>query len=1094
MSQESEQAAPAGVVPSPSASGRHAGFTASVVTTFVESKLSLLLLIASVLAGSAGLYFTPREEEPQIIVPMVDILISQPGATPEEIERQSVSELELILRGLPGVEHVYSSSARDQALVSVRFEVGHDREEALVDTQMRIQAFADRTPPGIKNFLIRPVDIDDVPVFTLALHGDGSAAGDELDLVTLGRLADELADDIGTIKDVALVEIVGSQPEVFEVVLDTQKVISHQLTVLGIQERLAAADAGATVGELLEGGQKIQVASGPFVTSSADLQRVVLGATPEGVPIFLSDVASIRRGGLEPTRYTRMSFGPSAVRRGVLQSGEEHGERVSVALSVAKRKGSNAVRVTRDIVDVVNHADFLPDAVSYTVTRDDGVNADKQVNELVRHITVAVITVILVLMLGLGVREALIVAITVPVTFSIALAANLMFGYTINRVTLFALVLSLGLLVDDPIVDIENIHRHYAMRVRSARDAVIYAVNEVRPPLILATMTVIVSFLPMYFITGMMGPYMGPMPFNITVVMLGSLLVALTITPWAAYKILKYPEEGEGQEHDSSGGLIPRLYRMMMKPLMNSAFLSYGALVGLFLVWVGSIALAGFGVPLKMLPFSNKDRLQVSIEMPEGTSLEDTDRVVREMADMLVEEPDVAFVESFTGTASPHDFQGLVRHDFMRRGTHVGDLRIGLLPASSREMHSHQIALRWRQQVQEIADNYGATFAIVEVPPGPPVLQTVVAEVTGPPGSDWQDQIAAATVVKQRFLDFPGIVDVDWQVNETSGRTTFEVDRTLAGRAGIPVSQVVGTLSSAFGVLPTGQVHVPHERHPMPLHLRLSETQRNQKSALGGLPLAYGADGQPLTLASVTTAKESEVEYAITRKDGKRTIFVTADAVGISPAEAVLGVMGGLSDEPLPEGYQANFAGEGEWQITLDVLRDLGLAFCAALLGIYVLLVGQTGSLVLPLVMMVAIPVTAIGIFPGFWLINQLTVGHVEGIADPTWFTATAMIGMIALAGIVVRNSVILVDFIEVQLSEGLPIAKAVVEAGAVRLRPILLTASTSLLGIWVMTLDPVFSGLAWSFIFGILASTFFTLVVVPLIYYMLNRKRYELV
>lgn len=1079
------------------ANARQGGLTSKIVRTFVESKLSLLFLVGSVLAGVAGLTLTPREEEPQIIVPMVDVLISQPGSSAEEIERQSVHELESLVRGLPGVEHVYSSSARDRALVSVRFKVGHDREKALVDTSTRIQAFVDRVSPHIVGFIVRPVDMDDVPVLTLALHGDGTERGAHYDEVELGRLAEELSVEIGTVSDVALVEVIGSQPSVFQVIPDVGALSRYGLTLLDLAGKLQTADQGATVGTTSVGGQRIELAAGPFIERLSDLNKLVVKVDNEGHPVFLTDVARLEAGPLEPERYSRIGFGPASIMSGVLADGDDHGVRSSVALSVAKRKGSNAVTVTRDVLEGVAASHLMPDGVEVTVTRDDGATADSKVNELVEHITVAIITVVLVLMLGLGVREALIVAITVPVTFSIALAANLVFGYTINRVTLFALVLSLGLLVDDPIVDVENIHRHYAMGKRSAKEAVIYAVNEVRPPLILATLTVIMSFLPMNFITGMMGPYMAPMPFNITVVMLGSLIVALTITPWAAYLILKRPAEGEAHEEDHRPkGLVAKLYRGTMRPMMKHRSLAYGALGGLFLLWVGSIVLGLLGVPLKMLPFSNKDRLQVAVEMPEGTTLEATDRVVRELADKLLEEPEVTFVESFSGTTSPHDFQGLVRHDFMRRGAHVGDIRIGLLGDQEREMQSHQIALRIRAGLQDIAKASGARIAIVEVPPGPPVLQTVVAEVTAPGDATWGEQLAVAADVMQRFEDQPGVVDVDWQVNASQGRNTFRVDRQRAGRAGVSVGEVVGTLSAALGETAVAEVHVPHERYSRPLYMRLSEGDRAREDRLLAIPLRPGSGGSELLLGQLVETTPGEVEPAITHKDGHRVVFVTGDAVGISPAEAVFGLQGALKDEPIPEGFGVSFTGEGEWKITLDVFRDLGLAFGAALLGIYVLLVGQTGSLLMPLVMMIAIPVTAIGIFPGFYLINQIAIlrgtAEIAGLGDPTWFTATAMIGMIALAGIVVRNSVILVDFIEVQLDEGHSLADSVVEAGAVRLRPILLTAGTSLLGIWVMTLDPVFSGLAWSFIFGILASTLFTLIVVPLIYYLLNRKKYQ--
>ncbi len=1064
---------------------RHAGFTAKIVETFVDSKLSLLFLIGALLAGAAGLFLTPREEEPQIVVPLVDVLLTYPGASPEEVERTVVQELEGLVRGLPGVEHVYSEAREGQAIVSIRFEVGHDRERALVDAHTRVEAHVDRVPAGLSGWLVRPIDIDDVPLLTLALHGDG------LDTFELRRIAEELADRLETLDDISLTGVIGGEPLVLRVELDPARMAAARVSPARVAEALRGANAESRIGRMREAGAELSVRAGPFLRTAADLESVVVGLR-DGRPVHLREVARVSEGPLEPATYSRIAFGRTAEQAGLRESGQSFDERPSVSLAVSKRKGSNAVRVAEEALAAITEArgTVLPDGIELTVTRNDGATADQKVNELVEHLGVAVVTVILVLMVGLGWREALVVAIAIPVTFSVALFLDLIAGYTINRVTLFALVLSLGLLVDDPIVDVENIHRHFKMGKLSARDAVVNAVNEVRPPLILATFTVIISFLPMYFITGMMGPYMAPMPFNITTVMLTSLVVALTITPWASYRLLKPHAGHDGEDLDPMKTLIGRAYSVTMGPLLRRRWLAWSFLVFMAFALLGSVALPLTGaVPLKMLPFANKDRLQVVVDTEEGTTLERTDAVVRELAAFLLEQPDVSFVESFAGSASPHDFQGLVRHEFLRRGDHVGDLRVGLIPKDHREQSSHQIALRIRPGVEAIAERTGARVRLSESPPGPPVLQTVVAELEAPPSARWEEQVAVAADVLGRFEAIEGIVDADWMVTARPSRLEFAVDKELAAQHGVATAEIVETLALAASDEPLIALPRPGERAPVPVVLQLPREQRSSAEGLAAVPLRFGPEGAPLTVGQLTRHEENPAPRSITRKDMKRVVYVTADTAGISPADAVFAFQASLRDDPLPDGYQVSLRGEGEWKITLDVFRDLGLAFAAALIGIYVLLVGQTRSLLLPVVMMVAIPITAIGIFPGFALINAVREGRVGEFADPTWFTATAMIGMIALAGIVVRNSVILIDFIEVQRARGLPVARAVLESGAVRLRPILLTAATSLLGVWVMTLDPIFSGLAWSFIFGILASTAFTLLVVPLIYGMLHAK-----
>ncbi|MDP6520490.1 MAG: efflux RND transporter permease subunit [Planctomycetota bacterium] len=707
-------------------SNRNLGFTARLVELFVDSRLSLLLLLAAVAAGAAGLTLTPREEEPQIIVPMVDVFTQYPGATPADVERNVVIPLENLLRGLPGVEHIYSHAREGSALVSVRFTVGYNREQALVDTFTRIDAYRDRAPAGVTGWVVRPVDVDDVPILTLALSGS------DLTTPQLRRIAEELVDELSAVEDAAMAHIIGGQPETLEVVADLAALEARRITLVELADALAINNQEQVVGRLRRSGQTLRVAAGSFLHSIEDVEQVVV-AVRSGRAVHLRDVAEVRRGPSDVDNYTRLAFGPAAAQVGLIAArGVELGERPAITIAIAKRRGANAVRVTDQLLERVelSRGSILPSDLLVTVTRNDGNTANEKVNELVGHILVAILTVVLVLVIGLGWREALVVAIAVPVTFSVALFMDLVVGYTINRVTLFSLVLSLGLLVDDPIVDVENIHRHFKLGRRSARDAVIFAVNEVRPPLIMATLTVIVSFLPMFFITGMMGPYMAPMPFNIGVVMLTSLVVALTVTPWAALRLLRYPHANAASPDDATGDLdaaadnwMGRLYQRVVRfflvaPRRVWLFL---ALVGVF--FLGSVSLAGLGiVPLKMLPFADQNRMQLVIDAPEGTTLEDTDALVRELSAFLRTVPEVTYVTSYVGLASAHDFVGLVRHSFLRSGDEVGDLRFGLLPKEERAMQSHAIALRLRPELERIAARHGSQLTLVEVPPGPPVL------------------------------------------------------------------------------------------------------------------------------------------------------------------------------------------------------------------------------------------------------------------------------------------------------------------------------------------------------------------------------------
>jgi multidrug efflux pump subunit AcrB len=728
---------------------------------------------------------------------------------------------------------------------------------------------------------------------------------------------------------------------------------------------------------------------------------------------------------------------------------------------------------------------IIPDDMQLRVTRNYGETADHKVNELVMHLVIAILTVLALVFFALGWREALIVAVSIPIIYSLTLLVNYWFGYTINRVTLFALVLALGLLVDDPIVDVENIFRHFKMKKEPPRDAVLTAIDEVRPPVILATLAVILSFLPMLFITGMMGPYMRPMAINLPLTMIMSLLVAFTVTPWMSYHVLKGEYGKEEKEFVLEESYTYRVYRRIVEPFLDSrkkAWLLVGTVVALLL---GSLALPVLNlVPMKMLPFDNKNEFQLVVDLPEGSPLETTDRVVRELEDYLATVNEVTDFQAYVGTASAMDFNGMVRHYYLRQGPHLADLRVNLAPKSARGMQSHPITLRLRNELTAIAQKHGAVLKIVETPPGPPVIATVTAEVYAEPGIDYAGQIAAAKLVRERMAAEDKVVDVDDTVEAPQRRLHFLPDRAKAALNGIDDRTIAQTLATALGGETVGTLHVASERNPLPIVLRLPTERRSSVADLEALTVS-SRTGQAVRLSELGHFVEESLEPTIFHKNLERVVYVFGEMAGKSPVNAVLNLSAHFKEQPLPAGTRVVWSGEGEWNITLDVFRDLGLAFGAALVLIFILLLLETGSLVMPLIIMAAIPLTMIGIMPGFALLNLVMNRTVGGYDTPVFFTATAMIGMIALAGIVVRNSIILIDFIHHALRRGAPLKEAIIESGAVRLRPILLTAGAALLGNWIITLDPIFSGLAWAIIFGVFASTAFTLIVIPVVYWL---------
>jgi multidrug efflux pump subunit AcrB len=1099
---------------------------ARIIDVFLRGGLAPLLILVSLLAGLYALATTPREEEPQIVVPMADVHVAAPGLSVEEVERKIATRVEKLLTQIDGVEHVYSASLPGRAVITVRFFVGEDREDSLVKIYNKLHSNTDRIPASVRSWVVKPIEIDDVPILIATLWSAEPRAADDH---VLRRIAEELEIELQAVRGTNRVDVVGGRPRELRVELDADALAARQTSVLDVAWALGVSNVRSGAGGFDQADTFTLVDAGDFVPDLPGLERLVVNVV-DGVPVFLRDVATIADGPSEPASYTWIAFGPAEF------DGESPTASTffpAVHVAVAKQKGTNAVAVAERVEKRIQELapTLLPEHVRVRITRNYGETADAKVNELLEALAVAVLIVIGLIAYSLGWREGLVVAVAVPVTFALTLLVNEWAGYTINRVTLFALILSLGLVVDDPIVDVENIHRHLARRAEPPLDAVRNAVNEVRPPILLATLAVVISFLPMNFITGMMGPYMRPMALNVPVAMLMSMVTAFVITPWLAYKMLRAEPVAAGEGADEGvPSSIARFYAGLLAPFLErrgAARLLFAGVAALFLGAALLVALRA--VPLKMLPFDNKNELQVLVNAPEGTTLEQTDAVARRLAEVVRSAPEVTDVELFTGVASPMDFNGLVRHYFLRRAPHEADMRVNLVPKRQRQMQSHELALRLRPELQQVAESAGVRIAIVEVPPGPPVLATLTAELTAAPGVPYARLRSAARRVEERLLAEPGVGDVDSTVEADADRLLFVTDQEKAARSGVAVLDIASTLRLALAGSDASELHDPSEANPLPIRLRLSREARSGQTPLLGLSvkgrpgIAKARENAGVRDAAVPVVRLGELgrfeavpaEKAIYRKDLRRVVYVYAEPVGRAPAEVAADVAadlragpgeGGVAPRPLarrtylsngggipwalPEGTTLSWLSEGELEITRDVFRDLGIAFAIALLGIYFLLVYQTRSYAMPLVLMISIPLTLIGIMPGFWLLNALFAGEIGGFGNPTFFTATAMIGMIALAGIAVRNAILLIEFLHVGLREGLELREATVRAGVFRTRPILLTAGTAMLAAVPITLDPIFSGLAWALIFGLFVSTAFTLVVVPVAYYRVYRDR----
>ena len=1089
-------------------------FLTRIVDVFLRGDVAMLLIAVSLVLGLAALLLTPREEEPQIVVPLADVMISAPGLSAREVEQQVTARLERLLYQIDGVEYVYSMSRPNEAVVTVRFFVGEDRENSIVKLYNKIHSNTDQVPPDVASWVVKPVEIDDVPIATVSLWSEDPTQYDDHHLQRIGG---QIRNELQRIRNTNRVEVVGGRPRRIRVELDPARLAARHTSALDVAWALRVSNVARRAGQFEQRNEQFVVDAGRFVADARELEALVVHVA-DGRPVYLRDVATVLDGPAEADSYSWMGFGPA-------DSGSNAGDVFpAVHVAVAKQKGANAVRVAGDVESRMHELarSHLPEGVRYRITRDYGETANHKVNELVESLAIAVLTVIVLIGLTLGWRAAIVVALAIPVCYSLTLFVNLLAGYSINRVTMFALILSLGLLVDDPITDVENIARYFAMRVKPARESVLLAIQEVRPALILSTLAIIVSFVPLVFITGMMGPYMAPMAMNVPLTVGVSTLVAFLVTPWLAMVALRRLIDKPGAaEHgfDITARPLYRIAKSVLTPILGHRLLAWGVLGGVALLLVGAMSVPLFRlVPLKMLPYDNKGEFQIVVDMPEGTTLERTDAVAREVGRYLSGVREVRDFQVFSGLSSPIDFNGMVRHYYLRRGANVADVRVNLAPKDGRVQQSHEIVLRIRNDVAAIAEASGANIKLVEVPPGPPVLATITAELYGPADADYERLIGVSRRFERRLAREPGLVDVDLSAEDDRVRWVFVPDKAKAALSGISAENIAETLELALsGSRPT-VMHGPTELDPLWIELRVT---RSRRSALDELTELYvrGMDDQIVQLGALGRFEKAPQEKAIYHKNLRRVVFVYAEVAGRPPAEAIIDMQldrvddgtnidtepaprpwegrtwlspGGGDPWSLPAGYSVEWAGEGEWKITLDVFRDLGLAFAAAQVGIFVILMFQTRSRVLPLVIMLAIPLTLIGILPGFWLLNALLDRPVGGYPNPVFLTATAMIGMIALSGIVVRNSVVLIDFIHHGLAEGLPLKEAIVRSVAVRTRPILLTAGTTLLGNWVITLDPIFSGLAWAVIFGIVTSTFFTLLVVPIVYWLLYGKASE--
>ncbi len=1075
------------------------GVSGKIAQFFLTSKLTPLIALTALLLGLAAILFTPREEEPQISVPLVDILIPFPGASVAEVESLVARPAERVMSEIKGVKYTYSASKPGLAIITVRFKVGEDQESSVVKVYDKLESNRNWVLPeaGVLQPVVKPTGINDVPIVTLTLWGETYTG------YQLRRFAHNLEEELKTVEGTSRITTIGGSSRVMSVFLDSVKMSGYDVTPLEIRNKIVSANSSLPSGTLLNRNESIQVETGSFLHNLNDLKNLVI-AVRNGKPVYLEDVATVQDGSKEPENYLWFKQVTSSSqndmhRLGVHMPGVGY---PAVTIAVAKKEGTNAVEIAEKLISRVAEVRniLLPNDLHMTVTRNYGKSANDKANELLEHLLLATVSVIFFIFLTLGRSAAMVVSVVIPVTLLLTLFLSWVMGFTVNRVSLFALIFSIGILVDDAIVVVENMFRHHRMnRKTPLRERAIVAVDEVGNPTILATFTVIASLLPMAFVTGLMGPYMGPIPINASAAMFISLLVAFVVTPWLSYWVMKKEDEknrnlsitvstiGAGKEEENSEkggkiftGMIGRYQHFLHQLLESADKRKRFALTLIALLFLCLFLVFSKGVVLKMLPFDNKSELLVTVDLPESSSLEQTASVCSSIGAIIEEFPEVKDYESYIGMASPINFNGLVRHSYMKKGNNMAEIQVNLLDKKERGRQSHRIALALREALQKKTDSLGANIKVVEVPPGPPVLSPIVAEVYG---NNREARALLAEHITNSFHAIQGVVDIDNTLEEPQRKIKLVVDKEKAALKGIATDDVVQTVRL---LLKGGAVSVLHregEKYALPILLRYPQKSREQIEQILDTKLR-SSSGKLIPLKELVNVVNSWEERTIYHKNLRGVDYVVADYVGNedSPLYGLYKIWNSLkslqffslpvdhffiSQPSLSNRYAMKW--DGESQITYETFRDMGIAYGVGVILIYLLVVGQFRSFMLPLIIMAPIPLTLLGIVPGHFIFSAP-------------FTATSMIGAIALAGIIVRNSILLVDFTLKELLAGKELKEALLSAGSTRLRPILLTAAAAMVGAVVILFDPIFQGLAISLLFGVLVSTLLTMVVIPLL------------
>ncbi|EIJ41164.1 cation/multidrug efflux pump [Beggiatoa alba B18LD] len=1069
------------------------GISGRITQQFLTTQITPLLALVGLLLGLFAIAVTPREEEPQINVTFANVFIPFAGASARDVEQIVATPAEQKFSEIEGIEHVYSVSRPGMAILTVQFKVGEPRTDAIVRLYNTIYSNTDWLPQnlGVGSPLLKPKGIDDVPIVTLTLWSEEGGSYD------LQDIAHTIESELKRVQGTRDIYTVGGTDRIVRVTLDPAKLAGYQLSITDLTNALAASNSTRDAGSMVRNNQEILVQAGDFLSKPEEVGDLVVGVK-DGKPIYLHDVADISFGAEQPEKYVWFGTGAAAASRGITQRGEFP----AVTIAIAKQPGTNAVAVANQVIERFEamRGVFVPDEVHVTVTRNYGETADAKAKKLISKLIFATSSVVLLVFLALGWREAFIVGTAVVITLLITLFASWAWGFTLNRVSLFALIFSIGILVDDAIVVVENIHRHIHLGAKNLLEAIPVAVDEVGGPTILATFTVIAALLPMAFVSGLMGPYMSPIPINASLGMMISLAVAYIFTPWLTYKVLrkqfeKYRQAHEHDTHDHTHEEKPtvtyRFFNGLMRPFLRSAILRWLLLLVVLAMIAGAMLLPiTQHVVLKMLPFDNKSEFQVVVDMPEGTSVEQTARVLGELGRYLATVEEVSDYQVYAGTSAPISFNGLVRQYYLRSGANVGDIQVNLVDSHHRKRKSHEIALAVRDPLQAIGLKYNANVKIVEVPPGPPVQSPLVVEIYG---LDYKGQLNIAKDIHGVFAKTPDIVDIDDSIEAPQTKLIIRIDQSRAALLGVSQDTAVSAIQTVLHGTDVSFLHNANVKYPIPIRLEYSTADKAEIDRIKDLRVRNNS-GRLIPLSEFSNIIVTQRENAIYHKDLLPLTMVTGDMAGKldSPLYGMFEIYESLKDLVVEDQhkleqyfiqqpanpYRYSIKWDGEWQVTYETFRDMGIAYAVGMIMIYLLVVAQFHSYLVPLIIMAPIPLTVIGVMPGHALLGAQ-------------FTATSMIGMIALAGIIVRNSILLVDFINQQVDEGMPFLEAVIRSSAVRAQPIILTGLAAMVGAFFILDDPIFSGLAIALIFGLFVSTMLTLIVIPILYYAFMRKRF---